>query len=103
MDSTEGCTSSDTRASSPLEDSWPSKRIRKVPVGFPLTLIVFQPEMVAPGVSWTKERGLRTAPAPIEKLMGRSLMVFPDMVLDCSAPSVFSIDPSAATDTDCVV
>src|SRR5215472_13084817 len=98
--STDGCTSSDTRASSPLDDSWPSKRMRKVPVGLPLTLIVFQPEMVAPGVSWTKESGLRTAPAPIEKLMGRSLIVLPEIVVDCSALSVFNIDASAATDTD---
>src|SRR5215472_6016907 len=102
MASTEGCTSSDTRASSPLDDSWPSKRIRNVPVGLPFTLIVFQPDIVAPGVNCTNERGFRTAPAPIEKLMGRSLIVLPEMVVDCSALSVFRIEASAATEIDCV-
>ena len=51
MVSTDGCTSSDTRASRPLLDSWPSKRIRNVPAGAPFTLTVFHPLMLAPGVN----------------------------------------------------
>src|SRR5438105_1686721 len=100
MASTEGCTSSDTRASRPLDDSWPSNRILNVPVGLPLTLIVFQPEIVAPGVNCTNESGFRTAPAPMEKLIGRSLIVSPAIVVDCSALSVLRTEASAATDTD---
>ena len=100
MASTEGWVSSETRASRPLVDSWPSNRMRKEPAGRPLTWMVFQPEIVAPGVSWTNERGLRIAPAPMPKLIGSSLTVLPVMVLDCSALSVLSMEASAETCTD---
>jgi hypothetical protein len=65
-------------------------------------LIVFQPEIEAPGVNCTKESGLRIAPAPMPKLIGRLLIMSPVMVVDCSALSVFSIDASAETSTVCV-
>lgn len=101
MASTEGCTSSETRASRPLLDSWPSNRMRNVPVGAPLTLMVFQPEMLAPGVSWVKDSGLRMAPAPMPKLIGRELILVPETVVDCSALSVFSMEARATTSTVC--
>ena len=68
----------------------------------PFTVMLFQPLMVAPGVIWVNERGLRIAPAPIPKLMGRELSCAPVMVVDCSPLSVFSSVDSALTSTDCV-
>src|SRR6185369_16449004 len=83
MASTDGCDSSDTRGSRELLDSWPSNRMRKPPL-VPLTVMLFHPLMVAPGVIWVKDKGLRMAPAPIPKLMGSELSCPPVMVVDCS-------------------
>jgi len=42
------------------------------------------------------------APAPMPKLIGRELIFSPEMVVDCSAVSVFSMEDSAVTSTDWV-
>ena len=99
--STDGCDSSETRGSRPLLDSWPSNRMRNPPL-VPFTVMLFQPLMVAPGVICVNDSGLRMAPAPIPKLMGRALSWAPVMVVDCSPLSVLSSVDSAATSTDCV-
>jgi hypothetical protein len=61
-------------------ESCPSRIIWNVPDGAPFTRIVFHPLMLAPGESWTKLSGLRTAPAPIGKFNGNAL--------SCSRPTV---------------
>ena len=66
----------------------------------PLTVTEFQLPILAPGVSCTNERGFRIAPAPIPKLTGRELILSPEIVVDCSALSVFSMPVSAVTTTE---
>src|SRR5437016_11034894 len=99
--STEGCDSSETRASRPLLDSCPSNRMRNPPL-VPFTVMLFHPLMVAPGVICVNDSGLRIAPAPIPKLIGRELSWAPVMVVDCSPLSVLSRVDSAPTSIDCV-
>ena len=60
--STDACDSSETRGLRALL-SWPSKMMRNVLLGAPFTRMSFQPLMLAPGASWTKLSGLRTAPS----------------------------------------
>ena len=90
MASTDGCDSSDTRASSALLDSWPSNRIRNPPlVRFTVTL--FHSLRVAPGFIWLRQRianGARQMP----KLIGMGLLWAPVMVVGCSLLSVNSVD-----------
>src|SRR5262245_58331285 len=101
MASTDGCDSSETRGSKELLDSWPSKRMRNPPL-VPLTVMLFHPLMVAPGVIYVNDRGLRMAPAPIPKLIGREFNCAPVIVVDCSPLSVIRSEDSALTSTDCV-
>ena len=85
-----------------LLDSCPSSRTRNVEVGLPFTLMTFQPEMLEPGASPIKLRGLRIAPAPMPKLSGKSLIAFPVIVVDDSALSVCNCEASALTSTGLV-
>ena len=84
-----------------LLDSWPSKSILNAPL-VPLMVMLFQPLMDAPGVNCAKESGLRTAPAPMPKLIGSSLICLPVTVVEISALSVLRRVAPPVTSTDSV-